>query len=243
MTHKNLNNGTPTEIFYPISDREFQNQFSEIFNEEHYKQGRVKNSVYVDIGANIGLTALYFKDYAKEYYAIEPSKECFEALQKNTQGINIKTFNCAIYNENKEYYLYQVAEDSVGQTLIPGDNAIFGRIPVQGKRLDTFFEENNIEHVDVMKIDVESSEYFILPDPSFEKVASKIDLIIGEGHFDATTGAMPYIIPVILKEYGFETEFTQIKNMIYKLYYTSSQGERKKYELMTNTIFVGRRKT
>ena len=242
VTHKNLNNGNPVEIHYPISDSEFINQVSEIFEQEHYKEGKVKDGVYVDLGANIGLTALYFKDCAKEYYAVEPSSQCFEALNKNTQGLNIKLFNFAIWPREKEQYLYQTSEESTGQTFFANGSKAFGRELVQCKRIDTFFEDNKIEHVDVLKIDVESSEYIILPDDSFSRVADKIDLIIGEGHFDSMTGAIPNIIPIILKDYGFETRFTDTQNMIYKFCYTQEKGDKKTYEYTTNTMFVARRK-
>jgi len=242
-SHKNLNGGKDTQIFYPLADQEFFNQFAEIFDQEHYAEGKVKDGVYVDLGANIGLTALYFAPCAKEYYAIEPSTACYEALLKNTVGLPIKIFNFAITPSNEEDYFFQTAQDSVPQTFFAKDSGIYGREKVQCKRIDTFFKENNIEHVDVLKIDVESSEYVILPDDSFKNVADKIDLIIGEAHYDATTGAIPQIIPVILRDYGFETRFLDMKNMEYLFSFVSKDTEQKTYKVPTNTLFVARRKT
>lgn len=243
VTHKNLNNGQETEIHYPISDKEFEDQVAEIFDSEHYRDGIVKDGVYVDIGANIGLTALYFKPYARKYYAVEPSRECFEALKLNTKGIsNIEYFNCAILPVDGDQLLLKTSPDSVPQTFFtPGE--IYGKEKVKCVKIDQFFEENNIEHVDVLKIDVESCEYVIFPDDSFGKVAPKIDLIIGEAHYPPGRNGIPEVIPLLLNEWGFKTEFVKLKqpNMIYKLIFTAVDGKIKEYGYKCSTIFVARR--
>ena len=243
VTHKNLNNGKETLICFPLSTKEFEDQVSELFEVEHYKEGRVKDGVYVDLGANIGLTALYFKDYARKYYAIEPSSQCFEALKLNTQGMDINYFNMAITPHNGKEFLKQTAKDSIPQTFFPLDNdKIYSREEVQCKSIDKFFEENKIEHVDVLKIDVEGSEFAIFPDDSFKKVADKIDLIIGESHY-AKQGGMPEFVPIILKDYGFKTRFVELSrpNMIRNLFFTDVYGKEKKYDYVLNTIFLAKR--
>jgi FkbM family methyltransferase len=48
--------------------------------------------------------------------------------------------------------------------------------------LETLFKNENIEHVDLMKIDIEGSEYEVLGSSSFKAVAPKIDIVIGESH-------------------------------------------------------------
>ena len=241
LTHPRLNKGRITTIHYPLSDTEFDNQFNEIFDQEHYKLGRIKDSVYVDIGANIGLTAHYFAPFATKYYAIEPSKECFEALEKNTQDLPIERFNIAILPSDRQYNLFQTAKDSVGQTFFANEGSTFGHESVHGIPIDQFFRENNIEHVDVMKVDIENAEYVLFPDDSFARVADKIDTIIGEAHYDTITGAIPAILPVILDKYGFTTTFTKDKNFIYKLFYTQTNGRQDIHDLQCNTIFVSRR--
>ena len=104
-----VNNGQEILIHYPQPDKEFMDQVEEIFGQEHYKEGKRKNGVYVDIGANIGLTTLYFKDCARKYYAVEPSKACFEALKLNTAGLpNVELFNFAISPNDGEDYLVTI---------------------------------------------------------------------------------------------------------------------------------------
>lgn len=244
MTHKNLNGGKPTEIFYPITDEEFTMQFDEIFDGEHYKAGKQKG-VFVDIGANIGLTALYFQDYATEYYALEPSSACFQALELNTKHLpNVKRFNVAIGHENGKDYLLQTAQEGAPQSFFDGGKSIYGRELVSCVRLDSFCEENKIERIDVCKIDVESAEYIILPSEGFARVAPKIDLIIGEAHYNFNDGTVPEIVPVILSEYGFQTSFEELTmpNMKFAMTYDPPNGKKKEYIFQTSTIFVGRKK-
>ena len=239
VKHKNLNNGQEMEIHYPLSDKEFTDQLAEIFDSEHYKEGQIKNGVYVDIGANIGLTALYFAPYARKYYAIEPSSECFEALKLNTQSLdNIEYFNFAILPIDEPQNLLRANEDSVPQTFFMRENK-FGGEQVKCKKIDQFFKENNIEHVDVLKIDVEGAEFVIFPDDSFGRVADKIDLIIGEAHYSITGDGIPEMVPVILKKWGFKTEFVKLKspNLEYKLWFRYQNGKEEEFVYQCSTIF------
>lgn len=61
--------------------------------------------------------------------------------------------------------------------------------------LEDFFKQNNIDHVDILKIDAESAEYEIFKD-TFKNIADKIDCIIGEDHIGGA-------LEPILKGYGF----------------------------------------
>lgn len=240
VTHRLLSKGKPTTLFYPLSDSEFDNQFAEIFDLEHYRDGK-KKGVFVDIGANIGLTSLYFAPYATKYYAIEPSRACFEALKQNTKGLTIELFNMAILPHKGTDVLLQTAKESTGQTFFAKEEQALGKEIVPCMPIDAFFKEQNIQHVDVLKVDIESSEYVLFPDNSFKNVADKIDLIVGEAHHEHISGTIPDILPVILKKYGFTTRFTDDKNYLYKFYYTNENGDRDEYLLPQSTIFVAER--
>ena len=71
--------------------------------------------------------------------------------------------------------------------------------------LNKLFEENDIKHVDLLKLDVEGSEYQILGHESFSKVADKIDLIIGEIHIWADRN--PNQLKEALTNRGFKFEW------------------------------------
>ena len=209
IRHKNLNNGKKTEIKYPISDTEFKNQFAEIFVANQYGKGKVKDAVYMDLGSNIGMTALYFQEYAKKYYAIEPSKQCFEALQYNTRNMkNIEHFNYAVSSMNNDEWIYQTAKDSTVQNFFaPTQGMIYNKELTKCKTLETIFKENKIDHIDVLKIDIEGMEFLVFGEKSFGKVADKIDMIIGEAHWNIVFGGIPMLIPQMLEQWGFKTEW------------------------------------
>ena len=193
------------------------------------------------MGANIGLTALYFQKFVTKYYAVEPSKDCFSALKQNTVGLPISYHNLAIYPRSGYEFLYKTASDSVPQTMFSVNRDSLPKEAVKTMPIDMFFEKENIRHVDILKVDIESAEYLLFPDSSFARVVDKIDHIIGEAHFDSLTGAIPAIIPVILKKYGFTTVFTNDINCVYNFHYIQQDGTKDKFDYETNTIFYAYR--
>lgn len=48
--------------------------------------------------------------------------------------------------------------------------------------LDRLFEEQGLDHVDIMKIDIEGTESELLANENFLKIAPKVDLVMGESH-------------------------------------------------------------
>ena len=105
--------------------------------------------------------------------------------------------------------------------------------------MKAFFEEHNIEHVDLLKIDTEGAEYLILPSPGFARVASKIDYIIGEAHY-VDCQLIPDFIPATLKEHGFTCEFLPIDNM-YLTFDIDTNGEKRSYKIHKQTLFFAKR--
>ena len=83
---------TDKEEFYtPLDQQHFSDQYSEIFIIEEYKPAlRKKDMVILDIGANMGLSILYFAPYAKMVYGLEPSAAHYKAkYRKSHIGPNI----------------------------------------------------------------------------------------------------------------------------------------------------------
>lgn len=198
----------PHEIHFACPIEEFESQINEIFFEEHYAKGKVKkNMVIMDIGANVGSVCIYFRDWAKKIYAIEPEATNFECLTRNTNDLsNVYRFNCAILSYDGVLTLYGT-EDSPPQSLFNGD--IKEEVPCF--KMDTFFTKEGIKKIDLLKIDAEGAEYYIFASDAFAKVADKIDNIIGEAHF--ITGVNPNMIYPILEQYGYKVEFLPFENM------------------------------
>lgn len=179
----------PQALFFnpPIFNNYLGHQMAEVYKDRVYApyvEGK-ENLTIVDIGSNVGVTAYYFSHFGK-VYAVEPAAEHFNILTTmikfNRLDNKIVPINKAIYirpgefefyhNKNKTMYsLHGAVADT------PGDLEKVEAIP-----LDQLFEENKIDHCDLMKVDVEGSEYELFASDGFSKVAPKIDTIVGETH-------------------------------------------------------------
>jgi FkbM family methyltransferase len=239
ITNPNFNEGKTTELFYSFTPEEANAQFNEVFVTQLYKRGRIKkNMVVLDIGAAIGLTSLYLKDYAKIIYALEPNPQVYEAAVKNTQEYkNIKCFPIGMAGSTGTSKLFGYGD--VYANTHEEKEGVTSSEDVFFMAIDEFFKQNNIEHVDLMKIDIEGMEYDIFLSDSFKKVAPKIDYIIGEGHI---MGKISYIyIPDMLKENNFETEWLPFTNFFQEATLKLANGEIKTYRAESKSMFFSKR--
>lgn len=185
-------------------------QFEEIFKSRIYAPylENKKDAVVLDIGANIGIFSLYASKYAKTVYSLEPSLEHYTVLTQmiNHNGLsNVVPIKKAIYIENKELPFggpdnnktMTSLHTATWQNGKPNEKVI-------ATTLDTLFKDYNIDHIDLMKIDVEGTEFEILASEGFRKVSSKIDVVIGETH--SWANRHPNQIKESLKSNGFVVE-------------------------------------
>lgn len=234
ITDPKIFNGKPTSFYIPTTNQQImKDQIWEVFVEEHYKKGKVKkNMTILDVGANIGSTALYFKDNAKVLYALEPARKNYECLVENTKPYkNIKTFNVGLAARTSSDILrsngdYQVPESMFGSGPVTETVTLYS--------IEDFMTEQGIKHIDLMKIDTEGSEYIILPSHAFSRVARKIDYIIGESHYVGQQ-IVPEYIPLILKDYGFKTKFLPFENMFLTMSF--NDVVKRDYKVTKQTIF------
>lgn len=203
-------------LFYPTKDQNgnvipFDTLFIPYIYREIYFEGVYidvlngrKDLTIVDVGANIGVTVDHFKNYAKTVYAIEPSPENFTALKKNKEfnnWENVVLCNYALADRNGEMQFAQAPNNRTTNALVDekGSHPVgpggwyTDSFTVPTKSIDTFFEENKIEHVDFMKFDPEGSEELILYSDGFKKVADKIDAIECEFHHGDWMNIVKYL--------------------------------------------------
>lgn len=239
-----INNKQKT-LSFVFSPRELEIQFTEIFVEKQYEKAIVKeNMVILDVGANIGLSAIYFQPHAKQIYALEPEPNTYKALIENTKDYgNIKCFNVGLSDSNRKQMIYG-HKGSIPDTVIKYDRA--GRDDCTSETIidlvtiEKFMTDNNIDHVDVLKVDTEGSEYPLFISDEFERVASKIDYIIGESHF--VPPFSPQFLPVILKSVGFNSRFMKYKNLYEVIEVSMPNSRVKKYTAFQKTMFFAKRK-
>ena len=153
----------------------------EVFVDEIYKSARPRLTV-VDLGAYEGEFSFYCLPFAKDIYAVEPDPMPFRVMNnmvtKHELEEIIRVYPVAISKETKMGLLH--ASGGGGSSIVnsPDDRTV----EVQLYTLNDFFEQNKINHVDILKMDVESSEKDILVGRGIEEALSKVDLIIGEVH-------------------------------------------------------------
>lgn len=230
------------ELYIGFSADEAKTQFSEIFVDEYYKKGLIKkNMTIIDIGAAMGLSALYFKDYAKMIYACEPFEQVYKSAKKNTEKYkNIKVFNIGIASTTRDAVLYGYDNQPPATIELRSNVPVTSTAVVKFVAIDEFMKQNKINHVDLLKIDCEGAEYEIFSSVAFKNIASKIDYIIGEAHNQPPT--TPEYIPLMLEEYGFITEWLPFNNLFHKLIVRRTNGELKEYRRDIQSLFFAYRK-
>jgi FkbM family methyltransferase len=165
-----------------------------------------EDAVFVDIGANVGSVSLFVDNFNKDredkirVFAIEPEPHNLSLLQKNIENNpveNVTVINKAIWHQNKEVLI----------TNRGGNSSIFEiegieQTKIQAITLEKLFKENNIKHVDVMKIDIEGAEFDLIINAP-EKTLAKIKYITLEfdKSFDGKFGIM---VEKLAKQFGLE---------------------------------------
>lgn len=137
--------------------------------------GLDEGDVFVDIGAHFGYFTLLASSVvgsSGRVVAIEAMPSTFERLQQNIRKNSLDdrcvAVNCAAYNRETELEFkdYGLAWSSLNSAFgIRNDrirNDSERAITVQAKTLDAILESINVESVDLVKIDAESSEYYVL---------------------------------------------------------------------------------
>lgn len=150
--------------FFPTSFSQTLWIFAPHFSDEEsifFQQYIQPDDIILDVGANIGsLTLIAAKAAGKNgnVLAFEPSKKIFEDLNYNislNKFTNCKTYNVALGEKNGEQNWEEKHADD--QSKI---NISHSKIKVKMNQLDEYCAP--FSKIDLLKIDVEGYEYFVL---------------------------------------------------------------------------------
>ena len=131
------------------------------------------NLTVIDAGANVGIFSIFCSPSSKIVYAIEPTPDHYEILQETTQPFpNIQTINAAVWDKNEDVKFYIVDSNTTSNSALYATNKF---VNVKGKNLQTLIQEKNIDHVDLIKMDIEGSEFKVINDELLEFVYPIID--------------------------------------------------------------------
>lgn len=162
----------------------------------------------VVIGAQIGVYTVLAakKAHRGKVYSYEPFSESFALLKENVALNNLKNvrvFNMAVSGSPGKNILYVSQSNTGAHSLFPDPGK--RKVEVKTTTLDKVISENKLKAIDLLKIDVEGSEYEIILGAS-DKTLGKIKRIIMEYHDHIVPGMKHTMIMDRLKKAGFEVK-------------------------------------
>ena len=190
------------------------------------KLGR-KIDFVADVGCHRGETIKILNSTfdVKKIYSFEPSKKNFSFLQKikkNNKNIDIFNFACGELNETTKLKFsiesssstihdinYESKYYKLKRLLLLGFNQkeMFVDESISVKRLDEFLIRENINKIDLLKIDTEGYEFNVLK--GSKEILKRINLVYFEHHYD----------DMIKKNYNFsDINDYLVKNNFIKLF-------------------------
>lgn len=131
--------------------------------------------VVFDVGANMGFWTKELKKYSSksEVYLFEPVPETFSVLTQNLEGLpNLNFFQLALSNSVETLDFKYYPDNSYFSSIYSSfSNPNFKLLKVEALNGDEFCYSNNVDSIDILKIDVEGAE---------EKVLEGFARMIGE---------------------------------------------------------------
>ncbi len=142
----------------------------------------------IDLGANIGLSALFFiKKFPDSHIvAVEPDAVNCSIMEKNLEKFSksISFLQAAIWPTDGEVSLVEEDDDhaSLGAWGYRTEASIGNSgLSVKAVTIPTIMKQYNMDFVDILKVDIEGAEYELF-EKNYEDWIDKVGLIIIETH-------------------------------------------------------------
>ena len=188
---------------------------------------KIKNPIIFDVGANVGQSierfSSLFKSEEFKIYSFEPNPKLFQIL-KNKYDLkkNIKLFQLALDDKIIKSKFFSYEYDTISSLIQTDENSKFHKsrqiavknsdysnftneIEVQTTIIDNIADEQNIDKIDVLKIDTQGNEDRVLEGSKKLLNSNKInlielELILGFGYQRQMSF---YDIEKVLSPYGY----------------------------------------
>ena len=131
-----------------------------------------QNLTFLDIGANIGLVSIYASPACSRIVAVEPAYETYQVLKALTlpfKNIFTNEFALSPKNDVTDFYV-----NNLNSTASSTVNTYGRKTSVVGWTLGMILRINQLEHIDVCKVDAEGGEGESL---SFEELSNAAPII------------------------------------------------------------------
>ncbi len=176
-------NTSDEDVFYQVFMQE-EYSFALELIQKYLPQDKGLN--LLDIGANIGLTSIYFanKCNINSIIAVEPDPDNFSQLEKNfiNNGYKATLINKALWSSDTFLEFDKIRDRrswaiSVKEATKRTDNG------TESITLKSIIEANDLERIDILKIDIEGAEKMLLDEISgFKKALLVTKMIAIELH-------------------------------------------------------------
>jgi FkbM family methyltransferase len=157
----------------------------------------------IDLGANVGIFTKVLAECSKHVYALEPEPENFRQLQENMKSFdNVSLYNMAASNMTGTEILHTSLINN-GMHRLYQSALCFGGQQIQVKTIrvdDLIMEQEKVnEKIDLIKMDVEGFEYFVIVG-MFNLIKRDKPVIISEFHPESIreSGANPERIYILM---------------------------------------------
>lgn len=138
-----------------------------------------KHGVIIDVGFAWGQVSLPFLIKKWKSYAFEPDKQASKLLaisEMTSIFCNLKVDNRAVSNISDEKLTFYNSEESEGISSLHSFRDHHPSHEVRTVTLDRVLKEENISEVDILKIDTEGHDLFVLKGLTFDKIKPKVIL-------------------------------------------------------------------
>jgi FkbM family methyltransferase len=145
------------------------NDITERYQTPYFEETVLKGATFLDIGANNGYYSLYAATLNKtsKIYAFEANPKLVdlltEVVKMNGLENTISIISGAVSNKTEDilFDFSNTAHQGTGHVVNSTQN-YSGLTAVSALRIDEWAAQNNIHHIDVVKIDVEGAEMDVL---------------------------------------------------------------------------------
>lgn len=208
ITYKNIG---ITLVQCPLFEQEHTFTFYSKLVLDAYPEYKFTDKVVFDCGACCGLDAILFSKEAKHVYCLEPDSKNFENLSANTKEYpNITVIKKALFNHCNEIEF--TSENSQGSMILGKsiDIPVEEIKTIRNIKTSTFVTCTTLNEMmnlygtpDIVKIDIEGSEYDLIHDDSMKNVLNMGPILIFEIH--QRPGSSSHYVKLVdyIKSFGY----------------------------------------
>jgi FkbM family methyltransferase len=165
------NRTSDIQVFYQV-----------LFKREYLLGQKFSPKVIIDLGSNIGLTSVFYKNIYPEatIIAVEADKGNYHVMSENLKDYeNVYLYQKAIWNKSTLLSIEDNGLDHWGYEV--KENNTSNKNVVESISMDQLIKNHNIELIDLLKIDIEGSEHELFEN-NYENWLPRVKTIVIELH-------------------------------------------------------------